>query len=77
MVIAFKDVVGVDKKNTAFVFPNAIQIATLHHRYLLTSFVYRDEAFNDLIRFWKCSFAAQIVRTSDINLFIFFHYKGF
>lgn len=53
VVIALRDVVSIEKRNTALIFPNAIQVATLHHRYFFASFVYRDDAFTQLQRAWR------------------------
>ena len=53
VVISFRDIVAIDKRNTALLFPNAIQIATLHHRYFFTSFVFREQAFAKMTRVWR------------------------
>lgn len=43
---------AIEKRNTAALFPNAIQISTLHHKYFFASFVYRDQAFILLNQTW-------------------------
>lgn len=53
VVIAYRDIVSIDKRNTAVIFPNAIQVATLHHRYFFASFMYREEAYKQLQAAWK------------------------
>lgn len=53
VVIAFNDIISVDKRNTALVFPNAILVCTLHHRYLFASFLFREQAFAQIIFNWK------------------------
>ncbi|CAG8464187.1 22259_t:CDS:10 [Gigaspora rosea] len=53
LVIAFSDIVSIEKKVTAFVIPNAIQISTLHARHFFTSFLSRDTAFELLNVIWK------------------------
>ncbi|KAJ3116244.1 hypothetical protein HDU96_010101 [Phlyctochytrium bullatum] len=51
------DIVTVEKKNTAGVFPNAIRIATSEVKYTFSSFLKRDNAFADIIELWRMSSA--------------------
>lgn len=53
VVIALEDIVLIERKNTALVFPNAILISTLHHRYFFASFLFREQAFTRLLNAWK------------------------
>ena len=53
VVIAIRDIVAIERRYTAIIFPNAIQISTLHHRYFFASFIYREEAFKQLHVAWK------------------------
>ncbi|EEB06286.1 GRAM domain-containing protein [Schizosaccharomyces japonicus yFS275] len=53
IVIPFSEVVSVEKKYTAVVFPNAIQITTLHARYLFASFLSRDTTYQLIVTIWK------------------------
>lgn len=53
LVIAFDEVVGLEKKMTAGLFPNAITIQTLHNRYSFASFISRDSVYEFLISIWK------------------------
>eukprot|EP01114_Cavostelium_apophysatum_P019738 TRINITY_DN6441_c0_g2_i1.p1 TRINITY_DN6441_c0_g2~~TRINITY_DN6441_c0_g2_i1.p1 ORF type:complete len:737 (-),score=162.18 TRINITY_DN6441_c0_g2_i1:85-2295(-) len=47
--ISYTDIVEVQKKNTAILFPNAIEIITKdHQKHFFTSFLYRDKAFQTL-----------------------------
>jgi len=55
LVISFDEVVSVEKKNTAVIFPNAIVIQTLQARSTLASFVARDSTYELLIGIWKIS----------------------
>jgi hypothetical protein len=55
LVISFDEVVSVEKKSTALIFPNAIVIATLHARNTFASFVARDSTYELLIGIWKIS----------------------
>lgn len=55
LVIGFDEVVSVEKKNTAVIFPNAIVIQTLHARNVFASLVARDSTWDLLIGIWKIS----------------------
>ncbi|KAF2112559.1 hypothetical protein BDV96DRAFT_152486 [Lophiotrema nucula] len=55
LVISFDEVVSVEKKSTAVVFPNAIVIQTLHARNIFASFLTRDSTYDLIIGIWKIS----------------------
>ncbi|KAI9790060.1 MAG: hypothetical protein M1833_002111 [Piccolia ochrophora] len=55
MVISFDEVVSVEKKSTAVVFPNAIVIHTLHARNVFASLASRDTTYDLIIGIWKIS----------------------
>lgn len=55
MVISFDEVVSIEKKSTALIFPNALVISTLHARNIFASFVARDSTYELLIGIWKIS----------------------
>ncbi|KAK5128029.1 hypothetical protein LTR85_005146 [Meristemomyces frigidus] len=55
LVISFDEVVSVEKKSTAVIFPNAIVIQTLQARNTFASFVARDSTYELLIGIWKIS----------------------
>lgn len=55
LVISFDEVVSLEKKSTAVVFPNAIVISTLHARNVFASFVSRDSTYDLLVGIWKIS----------------------
>ena len=55
LVISFDEVVSVEKKSTAVIFPNAIIIQTLQARNTFASFVARDSTYELLIGIWKIS----------------------
>lgn len=55
LVISFDEVVSVEKKSTAMIFPNAIVIQTLHARNIFASLVARDSTYDLLIGIWKIS----------------------
>ncbi|KAK4546674.1 hypothetical protein LTR36_001892 [Oleoguttula mirabilis] len=55
LVISFDEVMSVEKKSTAVIFPNAIVIQTLQARNTFASFVARDSTYELLIGIWKIS----------------------
>lgn len=55
LVIGFDEIVSMEKKNTAVIFPNAIVIQTLHARNIFASLVARDSTYELLIGIWKIS----------------------
>ncbi|KAF1847529.1 GRAM domain-containing protein [Cucurbitaria berberidis CBS 394.84] len=55
LVISFDEVVSVEKKSTAMLFPNAIVISTLHARNVFASFLTRDATYDLIIGIWKIS----------------------
>lgn len=55
LVISFDEVVSVEKKSTAVLFPNAIVISTLHARNVFASFLTRDSTYDLIIGIWKIS----------------------
>ncbi|KAK5174752.1 uncharacterized protein LTR77_001835 [Saxophila tyrrhenica] len=55
LVISFDEVVSVEKKTTAVIFPNAIVISTLQARNTFASFVARDSTYELIIGIWKIS----------------------
>jgi len=55
LVISFDEVMAIEKKSTALLFPNAIVIQTLHARNVFASFISRDTAYDLLVNIWKIS----------------------
>ncbi|KAF2995589.1 hypothetical protein E8E13_004736 [Curvularia kusanoi] len=55
LVISFDEVVSVEKKSTAVLFPNAIVIQTLHARNVFASFLARDSTYDLIIGIWRIS----------------------
>jgi hypothetical protein len=55
LVIPFAEVISIKKSTTAFVIPNAIQVATMHARYSFASFLSRDTTFELLGNIWHIS----------------------
>ncbi|RKP38930.1 GRAM domain-containing protein, partial [Dimargaris cristalligena] len=53
LVVQFSEIVSIEKRMTALIIPNAIQIATLHVKYFFGSFIYRDAAYSQLVDLWK------------------------
>ncbi|KAJ2307820.1 hypothetical protein IWW51_001224 [Coemansia sp. RSA 2702] len=55
LVIALDEIVSIEKRMTALIIPNAIQISTLHAKHFFGSFIYRDSAYNQLYDMWAKS----------------------
>ncbi|KAI8055701.1 GRAM domain-containing protein, partial [Syncephalis plumigaleata] len=53
LIIPFSQLLAVEKRNTAFVIPNAIQLASNQGRFFFTSFLFRDSAYANLVDTWK------------------------
>lgn len=56
MTIAFTDIINMEKKMTAFVIPNAIQITTRTTKYTFASFITRDTSFDVIHNIWRLSY---------------------
>ncbi|SCU82234.1 LANO_0B05556g1_1 [Lachancea nothofagi CBS 11611] len=63
VVIPFKEIVQIEKKSTAGIFPNGIVLQTLHSRYIFASFISRDSAFDYITKIWN-----RIILNSDEDL---------
>ncbi|KAJ9094451.1 hypothetical protein QFC21_005990 [Naganishia friedmannii] len=56
VIIAFADVIAIEKKMTAFVIPNAISISTRQGKnYTFASFISRDSTYDVFINVWRQS----------------------
>ncbi|GBE77304.1 predicted protein [Sparassis crispa] len=53
LCIPMYDVTALDKRMTAFVIPNAIQVTTHTAKYTFTSFLSRDTAFDVIFNVWR------------------------
>lgn len=65
LVIAFDEVVSLEKKNTAGLFPNGIVVQTLHARHSFASFISRDSTFEFIKSIWKQSGMYKNQSTND------------
>lgn len=53
LIISFDEIVGLEKKTTAGLFPNGIVVQTLHARSSFASFISRDTVFEFLMSIWR------------------------
>lgn len=53
LIISFDEIVGLEKKTTAGLFPNGIVVQTLHARSSFASFISRDTVFTFLMSIWR------------------------
>ncbi|KAI9297185.1 GRAM-domain-containing protein, partial [Neoconidiobolus thromboides FSU 785] len=51
--IPFSEIVFIEKRHVAYVIPSAIQVNTLHRKYMFTSFRNRDSVVMQLLNLWK------------------------
>lgn len=51
--IPFKEIVQIEKKTTAGIFPNGIVLDTLHTKYIFASFISRDATFDLITDVWN------------------------
>lgn len=52
-MIAFADIIAIEKKSTAYVIPNAIQISTDSAKHFFASFLSRDQAHDLMVDIWR------------------------
>ncbi|WFD22397.1 hypothetical protein MEQU1_001067 [Malassezia equina] len=55
IMVPFSDVVSIEKRNTAYLIPNAIIVKTLQNRYTFSSLVSRDLTYSMLVNIWRLS----------------------
>ncbi|KAF9516001.1 hypothetical protein BS47DRAFT_1443735, partial [Hydnum rufescens UP504] len=55
VTVAFYDVISLEKKMTAFVIPNAIQVTTRTAKYTFASFITRDTSYDVIHNIWRLS----------------------
>ncbi|GAA5899383.1 hypothetical protein JCM8208_001633 [Rhodotorula glutinis] len=53
LVIPFSEVCSIEKRMTAYVIPNAIQVATMHARHTFASFLSRDTTYDLIGNIWR------------------------
>ncbi|ORY77049.1 hypothetical protein BCR37DRAFT_383065 [Protomyces lactucae-debilis] len=58
LVIAFNDIVSIEKRSTAGIFPNAIQLATRSAKHVFASFISRETTYELIISIWRLTHPA-------------------
>ncbi|KAI9338474.1 hypothetical protein BDR26DRAFT_412803 [Obelidium mucronatum] len=53
LILKLKDIISIEKKMTAGVFPNAIKMTLLDGKYTFASFLKRDSSYADISAQWK------------------------
>ncbi|GAA6002200.1 hypothetical protein JCM10207_003122 [Rhodosporidiobolus poonsookiae] len=53
LTIPFSEVCSIEKRMTAYVIPNAIQVATMHARHTFASFLSRDTTYDLIGNIWR------------------------
>ncbi|PKI85798.1 hypothetical protein MVES1_000302 [Malassezia vespertilionis] len=67
IVVPFSDIISIVKRNTAYLIPNAVQIRTLHNKYLFSSLVSRDLVYSMLVNIWRLSHPSDAAREASKN----------
>ncbi|CDS00964.1 hypothetical protein [Sporisorium scitamineum] len=65
LVLPFSEIISIEKRMTAFVIPNAIQIATLQSKHNFTSFLSRDATYDLVVSIWKLSHPGVPIAAAD------------
>ncbi|KAG0149405.1 hypothetical protein CROQUDRAFT_713994 [Cronartium quercuum f. sp. fusiforme G11] len=55
LVLPFSEVATIEKRMTALIIPNAIQVMTMHSRHTFASFISRDATYDLIHNIWKIS----------------------
>ena len=53
LVMSFDEIVSVEKRSTALVFKNGLEISTLHAKHIFASFASRDTTYDLIVKIWK------------------------
>lgn len=53
LVMSFDEIVSLEKRNTALLFKNGLEISTLHHKHVFASFTSRDATYDLIVGIWK------------------------
>ncbi|KNE63785.1 hypothetical protein AMAG_08863 [Allomyces macrogynus ATCC 38327] len=53
LVIPWAEMAALEKRSTALIFPNAIEVATSAQKYLFASFLFRELAYNLMAALWR------------------------
>jgi len=53
VMVSYSSIISINKKTTAYVFPNAIEVVTKKMTFFFTSLIYRDTAFDALNASWQ------------------------
>ncbi|KAI9267929.1 GRAM domain-containing protein [Phascolomyces articulosus] len=64
LVIAFSDITSIEKRMTAMIIPNGIQVSTGHAKHIFASFMSRDMAFDQMYKVWQMHHDTAQVQTS-------------
>jgi hypothetical protein len=68
LVISFNEVMSVEKKSTALLFPNAIVIQTLHARHIFASFISRDSTYDLILGLWNVGHPQIVASSGEAHL---------
>ena len=80
LVIPLQEIVQIEKKSTAVVFPNGMIFRTLRHKYVFATFLNRDEAFDMITNAWNKSLlqdgGGSLIKKRKPNDYLYVRLKG-
>ena len=53
LVMSFDEIVAVEKRSTALLFKNGLEISTLHAKHVFASFTSRDSTYDLIVKIWR------------------------
>ncbi|KAK3939875.1 hypothetical protein QBC46DRAFT_386839 [Diplogelasinospora grovesii] len=53
LVMSFDEIVSVEKRSTALIFKNGLEISTLHAKHIFASLASRDTTYDLIVKIWK------------------------
>ncbi|SAL97631.1 hypothetical protein [Absidia glauca] len=65
LVIEYNEIVLIERKMTAMIIPNGIQINTQHAKHTFASFIFREAAYQQLISLWTIHKPHQLHSTAE------------
>lgn len=68
IALPFSEIVSIEKRMTALIIPNAIQVATLHVKHTFASFLSRDATYDLIVNIWKLSHPEMPVDPQQLEL---------
>jgi hypothetical protein len=68
LVMSFDEIVSVEKRSTAILFKNGLEISTLHAKHVFASFASRDSTYDLIVNIWKLGHPALRSTLNGVSL---------